>query len=154
MASLRLMTSFDLCTGCKTCEMVCSLRSTGGFNANKALLRIEEDRQGFGADPVVCAQCQNPLCERACLFSAFERDERTGAIVIDSATCRGCGMCDRACPLHVIQKKGRKYVKCDLCGGDPLCVRFCPTGAITLIDMDTGRVGTARQGDKKEGTGA
>ena len=25
---------------------------------------------------------------------------------------------------------GRKVIKCDLCGGDPQCVRFCETKAV------------------------
>ena len=26
--------------------------------------------------------------------------------------------------------------KCDLCDGDPVCARFCPTGAIVYAEMD------------------
>jgi Fe-S-cluster-containing dehydrogenase component len=27
-----------------------------------------------------------------------------------------------------------KVIKCDFCGGDPLCVRFCSTEAIRFVD--------------------
>jgi Fe-S-cluster-containing hydrogenase component 2 len=30
-------------------------------------------------------------------------------------------------------------VKCDLCNGDPACVRLCPSGAITLIVREEAR---------------
>ena len=29
-----------------------------------------------------------------------------------------------------------KAFKCDLCGGDPACVKSCPTGALEYVDMD------------------
>jgi Fe-S-cluster-containing hydrogenase component 2 len=28
----------------------------------------------------------------------------------------------------------KKVIKCDLCDGDPLCVKFCETGAIQYVD--------------------
>jgi anaerobic carbon-monoxide dehydrogenase iron sulfur subunit len=28
-------------------------------------------------------------------------------------------------------------VKCDLCDGQPTCVRFCPTGALTYVEAST-----------------
>jgi Fe-S-cluster-containing hydrogenase component 2 len=28
----------------------------------------------------------------------------------------------------------RKVIKCDLCDGDPQCVRFCDTKAVKLVD--------------------
>ena len=31
---------------------------------------------------------------------------------------------------------GRKVVKCDLCDGDPQCVRFCETHALEYVDAD------------------
>lgn len=31
----------------------------------------------------------------------------------------------------------KKALKCDLCGGDPECVKFCPRNAIEFMDIDT-----------------
>jgi Fe-S-cluster-containing hydrogenase component 2 len=47
-------------------------------------------------------------------------------------------MCQIACPFGAVgySASERKIVKCDLCGGEPECVTFCPWQAITLIEAD------------------
>jgi Fe-S-cluster-containing hydrogenase component 2 len=77
--------------------------------------------------PVVCRQCLKPLCADACPMGALSRDAETGAMAVDPDLCIGCGMCLVACPLGgiSIDTEAGHAVKCDLCGGDPLCVKFC-----------------------------
>jgi Fe-S-cluster-containing dehydrogenase component len=55
-----------------------------------------------------------------------------GTAVIDEKKCIGCKFCISACPLGNITFSPieRKIVKCDLCGGEPGCAEFCPSGAI------------------------
>jgi Fe-S-cluster-containing hydrogenase component 2 len=45
-------------------------------------------------------------------------------------------MCVGACPFGNIQYSNRKkkIMKCDLCGGSPDCVKYCPTQAIEFVD--------------------
>ena len=52
--------------------------------------------------------------------------------------CIGCKMCMNACPLGNISFHPtlRKVFKCDLCGGDPECAKFCPSGAIQFVETD------------------
>jgi carbon-monoxide dehydrogenase iron sulfur subunit len=47
-------------------------------------------------------------------------------------------MCLLACPMGNIHFDGELGVsrKCDLCGGDPNCVRFCTSGALQFVDAD------------------
>ena len=56
-------------------------------------------------------------------------------MVVDTDLCIACGMCNIACPLGgmSIDTDARHAVKCDLCGGDPLCVKFCAYGALKYI---------------------
>lgn len=132
----RIISHFDLCTGCTICQLACSTSKTGGTNPRLALLRIKLTSDGLVNEPVVCQQCANPFCLRVCPRKAIARQEETGAVVIDQELCNGCGLCARYCHLGVILIRDRKAVKCDLCGGEPECVKYCPAGALEL--METG----------------
>jgi len=54
-------------------------------------------------------------------------DGRTTAVIVDVETCIGCGTCAKACPGTVphLHPRDRKATICDLCGGDPECVKVC-----------------------------
>ena len=69
-------------------------------------------------------------------------------MLIDKATCIGCGTCVRRCPWGTIQqlpydsptvgKQIELASKCDLCVGrkaGPACVQMCPHGAAIRIDF-------------------
>ncbi|MEW5785371.1 MAG: 4Fe-4S binding protein [Bacillota bacterium] len=48
--------------------------------------------------------------------------------------CTGCGACVAACPDGMINLDAHgKADKCDLCEGEPLCVRYCSPGALKLV---------------------
>ena len=50
------------------------------------------------------------------------------AVMIDEDKCTACMRCVAVCPYGVITIDPVKKValKCDLCGGDPECVKHCP----------------------------
>ena len=132
---ISLKTNFDLCTGCGICQMACSERLLGGYNPRRAVLRIEHARENLYHFPVVCNQCTNAYCANVCPVKAIGRDPATGAVVVDRDLCVGCGLCRRYCPIEMVRVDPdlKKSVKCDLCGGHPLCVAVCPTGALGLV---------------------
>ncbi len=37
-------------------------------------------------------------------------------------------------PYNAISVLDGEVVKCDLCGGDPKCVKYCSTGAIQYLE--------------------
>lgn len=119
----------ELCTGCRTCELACSLAKAGELNVWKARLRLRTGRSIGTFEPTVCRHCSNPSCLAACPFpGAMFLDERTGAVVISEEKCTGCRVCLEACPFGAIYlDPDGNLLKCDLCGGDPVCVRYCPT---------------------------
>jgi Fe-S-cluster-containing hydrogenase component 2 len=43
-------------------------------------------------------------------------------------------MCVNACPLGNVSFSAGKIVKCELCGGDPGCVKYCPSGCLVYSD--------------------
>jgi carbon-monoxide dehydrogenase iron sulfur subunit len=127
----------DLCSGCRTCEAVCSLSHEN--TVRPALSRIGVVTwpfEGYRSEVYTCRQCKDPGCLAACLTGALHIDEVTKARVIDPETCTGCQSCLEACPkkparIRYDEDKG-VCVKCDLCGGDPLCVKYCMEGALCL----------------------
>lgn len=116
-----------LCDGCRLCELACSLAKTGQVNPYLGRIRVVRDKDA-GAYPHYCRHCTSPPCLGACpIPEAMLRDPVTGAVAIRQEQCIGCLACLEACPFHAIWVgPGRELLKCDLCGGDPVCVRYCP----------------------------
>ena len=72
----------------------------------------------------------------ACPNGALSRDEATGVITVDEAKCTSQGACVEACIYHSIRlhPESKKPMFCDLCGGDPYCVKHCVPEAISWVD--------------------
>lgn len=125
-----------ICSGCRSCELWCSVQHNGSFNPHRARIRIEE--LGTGVDiPVTCQQCEDPACRKACRFDAIVPDDKLGIVTVDEDKCTGCKACAGACPFGIITMDPvtRKAVKCDLCGGDrPACVEICPSRVLEALD--------------------
>jgi Fe-S-cluster-containing hydrogenase component 2 len=83
-------------------------------------------------------QCADTYCVESCLYDALSRDPETGAVLVDEKACTACEACIAACPVGGISLDKEKNIvfKCDLCGGDPECVKFCSRDALTLIETD------------------
>lgn len=107
----------------------------GGYNPNKAMLSIKNLWENLAHIPVVCQQCQNPMCMKVCPVKAISRDEETQAVIIDQDKCISCKLCSQYCALGVIHSdpETQKAYKCDLCQGNPQCVQACPFDALELV---------------------
>ena len=137
--SKQLMIHPEKCTGCRTCELFCSFGHTKQFNPKLSSVTVMAYDEAAVAIPVMCMQCEEPACVKVCPVGAISRDEK-GVIVHDYGKCIVCKFCMNACPLGNIgfSPITRKVFKCDLCGGEPKCAAFCPSGAIVFADPDEG----------------
>ena len=124
----------EKCSGCRECEFVCSTSHFGVSNPNRSGIRIE--KRSLTEDiPHVCVHGNgcNYECISACKFDAIKKDDK-GIVTIDHEKCTGCGACARACPLNAVWIFEKKAYKCDLCGGEPRCVKVCSQGALEVVE--------------------
>ena len=131
-----LLVDPSLCTGCRTCEMACSLYHEGVCSPTLSRVRIIKYEALGRSYPAVCAQCSKPQCLSACPHEAIEYSGRSGALTIREERCTGCRSCLIACPQIGFHPEKKVAFKCDLCGGEPQCARFCPSGAIIFSAVD------------------
>jgi len=150
-----------LCTGCRTCMVVCSTYNNDGA-ASMELARLTVPRNPFHStwessravnyEPRPCLQCADAPCVNVCPVAAIQTDGKSGtnARVIDQNACIGCRRCYDACadayeiPRIQFDAERNKAVKCHLCGGNPQCVSWCPNHAINFVSAGDFKPRTAR----------
>lgn len=93
--------------------------------------------------PHLCVQCHDYPCVGACPVGALSTSKETGAVLVDKERCIACGQCIEACPgkIPYIHPSGKYVVICDLCNGDPKCVKVCSEGGWNALQLVRGRVG-------------
>ncbi|HIR68859.1 MAG: 4Fe-4S dicluster domain-containing protein [Oscillospiraceae bacterium] len=131
----QLVVKPEKCIGCRTCELVCSFGHYQKFSPRLSNITVLEYEAATLAVPVVCQQCEDASCMKVCPVHAISRNE-DGIVTINYDACIGCRLCTNACALGNMSysPRLRKVFKCDQCGGDPKCVRYCPGGALTYED--------------------
>ncbi len=140
----------NTCIGCATCMAGCYQSSVE--RGKLATPRLIVTRTSSATMPNQCRQCDNAPCAHVCPVGALSFGEDN--IKLSEESCIGCKMCVLSCPfgairLETVQNEDADTfdgeecepkniaVKCDLCTGleqGPMCVRVCPTGALSIID--------------------
>ena len=125
----------ERCTGCRLCESTCALYNDNVNDLSRSRIRIVKEYSVGLAAPIVCRQCKKPPCLKACPVNAIKK-EPDGLVRIDEELCIGCEACVTECPFGVMIALQDKVVKCELCNGDPQCVKYCATAAIEFGDPE------------------
>ena len=117
------------CTGCRLCQLACSSTKEGEFIPDSARIKVVHDALEGWSHPSVCLQCEDPMCQKVCPSDAItssKTKEGDHFVQVDKDKCIACQRCVVACPFGAMDfLKKSLAVKCDLCGGDPMCVQFC-----------------------------
>ena len=129
-----LKVNWKKCVGCRICEEVCSWAHFRKVQPSRSRIKIERIHSKYKNIPRVCRQCTKAPCIDACPVGAIYRNSETNAAVVDEQKCNGCGECLDACPFDAIFMDPiiKTVLICDLCQGEPNCVKYCPENAIEL----------------------
>lgn len=136
MNTRTLIFDASLCTGCRACELACSFKCEGEFKPSVSRIQVVKNDENGVDVPIGCEHCDDGPCAAVCPVRALRRDETTGAIVHEPNMCIRCRQCLTACPFAAMHYDStrRMLYKCDLCKGDPECVKWCFTGAVKATD--------------------
>ncbi len=135
------------CTGCRLCEIACSMSKNGAVNPTRSRINVIKWEAVCVEMPMLCRQCESAPCMAVCPVGALVHEEIPDRVTIDYDRCIGCKLCVTVCPFgamgfDIVEKK---VIKCDLCDGDPICVRFCETKALQYVDSATVKVAKMRE---------
>jgi Fe-S-cluster-containing hydrogenase component 2 len=118
----------EKCSGCMRCEVHCSFFHSGKVGRCGARIRTVKIEETGIDYPVVCQHCQERYCTK-CPEKAIEVGP-FGQIIVSPTLCTACGTCETMCPIGAIELYEEIPYVCDLCGGDPRCVKACTMDAI------------------------
>ncbi len=124
------------CIGCRTCEVACAFRHADNGVPGRSRVQVRTVAKEVWV-PILCLQCDDAACVKACPVFALWRNPITGAIDVQADRCVQCNACVSACPFGnvSVEAPARAVVKCDVCGGDPACAQFCPTRALEYLEV-------------------
>jgi Fe-S-cluster-containing hydrogenase component 2 len=139
MGKRVLLVKAENCKGCHLCELACSSAKKGEFIPAHSRIRVVTKGLKGWSRPIVCLQCEAPMCMTVCSVEAIYKTTTSQGdmiVCIDKKKCIGCYQCVVACPFGAIEYlKDQKATKCDLCGGSPECVDLCFYDCLKFIEL-------------------
>jgi formate dehydrogenase iron-sulfur subunit len=138
MALNAFLLDISRCIGCEACAAACM---TGNeLPAGMQYIHLIEQTRGVfpnlegGFKNHRCYHCADAACIKVCPTGALFKED--GMTRLNRAVCIGCEYCTDACPFAVPHILDGRSSKCDACasttaaGGQPWCVRTCPSDAL------------------------
>lgn len=144
---VQLLLDYRKCCGCRICEVACSIKHFGEFNSELSRIRVYDFYHGLFQVPTTCWGCRwaglEAPCVEACptrALSWYRGDKMLNVPVINEELCTQCLACVGACKAKAMRVNPRTGfpMVCDRCGGDPECVKACPTGTIDALIAPSG----------------
>ena len=150
------------CYSCRACSVACKDWNGIAPGSSEKWRTVYETEEGSYLNTRIrvlafgCGHCENPLCISACPNGAIFKEEKYGAVLVDSEACCGSRQCYVACPYgapkFASDAPGTKMSKCTMCidrlekGDIPVCVASCPLRA---MDFGTLEEMVAKYGDQR-----
>ena len=127
-----ILVDYTKCTGCRLCALVCSLTKTRTCNPVRARIRIADWKEKGLIVPIVCQDCEEPVCMASCSVNAITRNQETGAVELQRDLCNNCKTCMKVCPSNALKKRkgGGVILDAGKCFGCKNCLQECTIGAI------------------------
>jgi len=126
----------EACTGCRICEVICSMEHTGKINPKQSCIQYQDDWPHIGKVEF-CRQCAKKACIQACPTEALSLDDQ-GLVMIKNDLCTGCLACSSACPFGTLPTFRSHPLFCDTCRGEYQCVKWCPAKALIKVGENHG----------------
>lgn len=135
------------CFGCHACAVACKAEQEAPLGFFKSWVQVSESGKYPNVKgnfvPVLCNQCDNPLCVQMCPTKATVQ-QKNGIVTQSETECIGCGYCVVACPYNMKYRDPARHTaqKCDFClhrvkqGLLPACVNTCNARARIFGDLN------------------
>ncbi len=139
------------CIGCQACVIACKQWHDIPPGPAK-WMRVYQWEKGSFPDvkihvlPLPCFHCEKPICIKACPNRAIYKENKYGAVLVESDKCQGSRKCWHVCPYGAPQYEGDepdlKMSKCNMCidrlkdGLQPICILSCSMRALEFGPLD------------------
>ncbi len=145
---LAMVIDLRRCNGCKACVTACGHENGNEPNEHRTQV-LQSSTEINGKEyvlnlPLLCNQCDNPVCTKVCPTGATFKRKEDGIVVVDSTGCINCNFCVYTCPYDGVRFTNSKtgtVDKCNFCiqrttkGFLPACVETCTGGARVFGDL-------------------
>lgn len=132
----------DKCDGCLECEKACVKAHPHAVASGKSRIKVTKEDSGKHT-VALCVHCESCPPSELCPSALFEFHNEGNYWTLDEHRCFACMACIPRCPYNGVFFEGAFGVEtaytCDLCAGDPACIKACPKEALTLDESREGK---------------